>query len=482
MRYASSHRHKAEGENIAQRHRPAHSAPNRSGQTMWAALRVWISAGKAEVNHPVDGASAAAFRVIFGALGLAVVIRYFAHGWIGPLYVEPAHHFTYLGFGWLRPWPGPGMYVHFAVLGLLSLGIAAGCRPRICAALFFVGFTYIELLDRATYLNHHYLICLVSLLLAALPLHRNTIPAWSLWGLRAQVGVVYIFAGVAKLNPDWLFNALPLRIWLYQHGDLPIVGPLLREAWMAYAMSWSGAAFDLAIVPALLWRRTQPYAYGVLVSFHVATWALFPQLGIFPWLMIGLTLILFAPEWPRRVMRPLRLTMLKPGEEAIPREAKPWLNRATFVALALFAAVQLALPLRHYVYPGNVRWTEEGYLFAWRVMLTEKVGFVRYGVRDSDTQQSWIVEPGEYLTSLQVERMAFQPELIRQTADFIADDFADRGHPDVAVTADAFVAFNGRPNTRLIDPTVDLAATNPGLAPAQWVLPHGFEEASSARR
>ena len=444
---------------------------------MRADLRGWVKTGRASANRPVDGASAAAFRMIFGLLCLAVVIRYFAHGWIEPLYIEPAHHFPYLGFGWLQPWPGWGMYAHFAVLGLLSLGIAAGYRLRWCAALFFVGFTYVELLDRTTYLNHHYLISLVSLLLVVLPLQRSVVPAWALWTLRAQVGVVYVFAGIAKLNPDWLFDAQPMRIWLYQHGDLPVVGPMLQELWVAYAMSWGGGLFDLAIVPALLWRRTRLPAYCTLVAFHVATWVLFPQLGIFPWLMIGLTLIFFAPDWPRQLLRPLRLLTRQGDDDTAARPIKPWVNRVALVALALFAVIQLALPMRHYAYGGNVRWTEEGYLFAWRVMLTEKVGFVRYRVHDPDSGRSWLVEPGKYLTPLQVERMAFQPELIRQTADFIADDFADRGHTNVTVTADAFVAFNGRPNTRLIDPATDLASVRPGLGPKSWVIPYESPDA-----
>ena len=447
----------------------------------------------------VDTSSVVAFRALFGLLGLAVVIRFFAHGWIGPLYVDPTHHFTYLGFGWVQPWPGWGMYAHFAALGLLSLGIAAGCRPRICAALFCVGFTYVELIDRTTYLNHYYLMSLVSLLLAVLPLYGNSVPVWAVWVLRAQVGVVYVFAGIAKLNPDWLLHALPMRIWLYQHGDLPVVGPLLQELWVAYAMSWGGALFDLAIVPALLWRRTRLPAYGTLVAFHLATWVLFPQLGVFPWLMIGLTLIFFVPDWPRRLfafclwLSPLPIPSFprrresrtypqhaaldsgfRRNDESRGRNDEPrhsWPIRALVVSLMLFAVVQLALPLRHFAYPGNVRWTEEGYLFAWRVMLTEKVGYVRYQVREPDTGQSWLVEPEAYLTPLQIERMSFQPDMIRQTARMIADDFAERGHADVVVNADAFVAFNGRPNARLINPAVDLASIRPGLAPKAWVLP-----------
>ena len=434
------------------------------------------SAKRLFLNRQVDVASFTAFRVVFGLLGLAVIIRFFAHGWIGPLFVDPAHHFTYPGFGWLEPWPGWGMYAHFAVLGLLSLGIAAGYRPRACAALFFVGFTYVELLDRTTYLNHHYLMSLVSLLMVFVPTGRNTLPVWAIWVLRAQVGVLYVFAGIAKLNPDWLFHALPMRIWLYQHGNLPVLGPLLQETWVAYAMSWGGALFDLAVVPALLWPRSRVSAYVVLVAFHLATWALFPQLGIFPWLMIGLTLIFFAPDWPRRWFK---LPSHGTGAASHPVQSRPWLARAAVVGLALFAVVQLALPLRHLAYPGNVRWTEEGYLFAWRVMLTEKVGFVQYRVQDPETGQAWLVAPGEYLTPLQVERMTYQPDMILQAAHLIADDFAERGHSDVVVNADAFVAFNGRPNARLIDPTADLASIKPGPAPKRWVMQYDTDSATA---
>lgn len=440
----------------------------------------WLHLSTMSAGAQVDGASLVAFRVIFGLIGVLVVVRFFAHGWIGPLYVEPDHHFTYLGFGWVRPWPDWGMYAHFITLGVLSLGIAVGYRARLCAALFCIGFTYVELIDRTTYLNHYYLMSVVSLLLTVVPLRQGSAPLWTIWALRAQLGVVYNFAGIAKLNPDWLFHALPMRIWLYGHGDLPLIGPWLQETWMAYAISWGGVLLDLAIVPALLWRRTRPFAYAMLVVFHLATWVLFPQLGIFPWLMIGLSTIFFEPNWPLRLLRRFRLPSRTPPGEAPAGAVNYWRTRTILATLALFAAVQLALPLRHFAYPGNVRWNEEGYRFAWRVMLSEKVGFVRYRVHDSATGQSWLVEPDVYLTPLQVERMSFQPDMIQQTARIIAEDFAERGYSQVAVNADAFVAFNGRPNTRLIDPAVDLSSVRAGLAPKQWVLRHEPDATSTS--
>ncbi len=178
------------------------------------------------------------------------------------------------------------MYLHFALKGLASLGVALGYRYRLSITAFFLLFAYVELIDQTTCLNHYYFVSLVSFPMIFLPLNRTasldarstlgvkdtqTTLLAAVWILRAQIGLVYLFAGIAKLNPDWLLNAEPLRIWLFNNTDTPIFGPLLREAWAPYAMSWAGACFDLTIVGWLLWKRTRPYAYVVLVTFHVMT-------------------------------------------------------------------------------------------------------------------------------------------------------------------------------------------------------------------
>ena len=459
--------------------------------SVWATVR-------AASRERVDAASLAVFRVVFGLVGLLIVARFFAYGWIGELYVEPAHHFTYVGFGWVKPWPGWGMYVHFAALGILALGIAAGYKYRLCALLFFLGFTYVELLDKTAYLNHYYFAALVSLLMVFLPLERSlsvdawlksrattrvaptgTVPAWALWLLRAQLAAVYVFAGIAKLNADWLLDAQPLRIWLQDHTGLPLIGPMLGEIWVAYAFSWGGAFFDLTIVAWLMWKRSRPVAYAVLVVFHVMTYLLFPEIGVFPWLMMGAALLFFSPDWPRRLAGKFKGTPPQIssgdgnriwGSEDNPRN---WAVALAVAAVALYLAAQILLPLRHYAYPGNVRWNEEGYRFAWRVLLTEKVGMVEYRVHDPATGQRWRAWPEDYLTPLQAERMATQPDMILETAHIIARDFAGRGYPSVQVFADVFAAMNGRENSRLVDPNVDLASIEHGLAPKTWLLPQG---------
>ena len=435
-------------------------------------------------SRPVSAASAAAFRITFGLLGVATVVRFAAKGWISDLYIEPAHHFSYSGFWWVQPWPAWGMYAHFILLGLASLCVALGFKYRFSIVAFFLLFTYVELIDKTTYLNHYYWISLTSLLMIFLPLDRYAsvdawrkpalrspiVPLWVIWALRAQIGVVYVFGGIAKLNPDWLLNAQPLRIWLYNSSSLPIVGPMLTETWVAYAMSISGVLFDLAIVGWLLWGRSRPIAYAVLCAFHVATWLLFP-IGMFPWIMIGTSLVFFSPGWARPLIDRFDLSRNGRADGESQHVFRPSMNtRISAAVLLIFALVQVIIPLRHWAYPGNVRWNEDGYRFSWRVMLTEKTGHVQYRVSDVDTGREWLAHPEDYLTPLQTERFAYQPDMILALAHVIAEDAAERGQ-QVEVRADSFVAFNGRQAARFVDPDVDLASVAPGIGPKRWVLP-----------
>src|ERR1043165_9430091 len=112
------------------------------------------------LNQPRDGAGLAAFRMLFGALLFFSVVRFWSYGWIEPLYVEPSFHFTYFGFGWVRPWPALGMYVHFAVRGVAALCLCLGLASRLSALALFVTFTYAELIEKASYLNHYYFVSL----------------------------------------------------------------------------------------------------------------------------------------------------------------------------------------------------------------------------------------------------------------------------------------------------------------------------------
>lgn len=492
---------------------PASAAPAAPA----AAARSLLGRLVAAAARPVPADSAAVFRIAYGLLVAFGSVRFLARGWVGALYLEPAHHLTYPGFEWVRPLAAPWMHLHLVALAVLGLCIAVGYRHRLAAALFVVGFTYTELIEASLYLNHYWFVTLAGVLVWLLPVgHRwsldaargrvatsPVVPAGAVWALRAQVAVVYGFAGLAKLNPDWLFEAQPLRIWLADRTHLPLIGPLLGEPAVAYLASWWGAFFDCTVVGWLLWRRSRPWAFAVLVAFHLATAALF-QIGIFPWVMILAALVFFAPDWPRRLTHTARTFATGASRASSPAQAgraqtsgrglvgsaeaagggdlaggadpvgrgepAPVVGRVRLALLGCLAVVQLVLPLRHYAADGNVRWTEEGYYLAWRVMLTEKAGHLEYAVTDPSTGEAWTADPGLVLTDWQTAHAATRPGLIHATAHLIADHYRRQGVADPEVRANAWVTMNGRPARQLIDPSVDLAAHARIDPPPGWIL------------
>ncbi|MEZ4408382.1 MAG: HTTM domain-containing protein [Polyangiales bacterium] len=137
---------------------------------------------------------------------------------------------------------------------------------------------------------------------------------------------------------------------------------------------------------------------------------------------------------------------------------------------AAHLAVQLLLPQRRLLYPGDATWTEQGFRLAWHVMLVEKSGDVSFRVVESSTGRRWTVHRG-VLTPMQARTMSTVPDMIAQAATMVRDDFARRGHPSVAVYADAFVSINGRPSRRIVDPSVDLGRVGDSLGPKPWILP-----------
>lgn len=412
------------------------------------------------LREPVDAAFLAVFRMALGAVLVAAIVRYFLRGWLHAYYVAPRVYFPFHGFEWLRPLPPAGMYALFVVLGVLAFGLMVGARPRLCAALFGGLFAYVQLLDRTHYLNHYYLVCMLCGLLALMPLSaRDTVPAWTLYTLRAQLLVVYLFSGLAKVQPDWLLRHQPMRLWLETSAGARALAALVPLDVQAAVSSWGAALVVLCCPPLLLVRRVRPYAYAALVSFHVMTGTLL-TIGVFPWLMVLALLVFFEPDWPRRWWR------WRPASPS--PQAPPSTPRWVLPVLAVHFVVQLLLPMRPWLYPGNVLWNEEGFRFSWHLKIMEKHGQARFHATDPRTGARWELRYDGLLSEKQAGRMMTQPDLVLAFAHVLAER---SGIPGLQVRADVRVSLNGRPPRPLVDPSVDLAAESEGLLPKRWILP-----------
>lgn len=441
-------------------------------------VRQWLT-------EPLDAAGASAFRVLFGFMALWGIVRFALNGWIDRFFVRPEFFFSYWGFEWVEALPAPAMVGLFAVVGLAAACIMLGAFYRVAAVIFFAGFTYIELIDVSNYLNHYYLVSLLGFILVFLPLNRHasadaklgvtsprtTHPRWVYLILRLQIALVYCSAGWAKAGSDWLVHAQPLNLWMSARTGTPVIGPLLDQWWVALAMSWAGFLFDATIALWLSIRATRVPAYLAVLVFHGLTSVFFP-IGMFPVIMIVCATIFFDASWPRRPLAWVARVRRRPLVANVPPSTTfRFSPLAASVAIALFA-LQVAMPLRAKLYyGGNVLWHEQGMRWSWRVMLREKNGSVMYEVTLPDSGRTTLVPPSRYLNSDQEHEFATQPDLIVQLAHHIADEFAADGQPGVQVRARALASLNGRAPELLVDPAIDLAATELDLARRDWIMP-----------
>ncbi|REH50470.1 vitamin K-dependent gamma-carboxylase-like protein [Tenacibaculum gallaicum] len=436
-----------------------------------------------------EAATLVVFRIFFGFMMFCSILRFWLNGWIEEQYIKPKFFFSYYGFEYIKPL-GNYTYLLFFICAIAALLIMLGYKYRAAAITFFLSFTYIELMDKSYYLNHYYFVSLVAFILIFLPANAyfsvdakqnekiayQKIPNWTIDAIKLLLGIVYFYAGLAKLNSDWLFRASPLSIWLPVQNNLPLVGFLMSKTWFHFAMSWAGAIYDLTVPFLLLNKRTRTIAFVTVVVFHVFTRILF-SIGMFPYIMIVSTIIFFNPKVHHKILNIIA---------AIFRISKDYFDQGkTLVTtqkltltrkfLILFFILQIIIPFRYLLYPGELFWTEEGYRFSWRVMLTEKAGYAEFKIIDEETKKQVYIDNSDYLTTLQEKQMSFQSDFILEFAHFLGDTYKKKGMKNPKVYVDSYVTLNGRLSTQFINPKVDLYQQKESFKHKNWIIPFNHE-------
>jgi len=440
------------------------------------------------IKREVSIAPLATFRALFGMIMIVSILRFAMNGWIEQLYIEPQYFFSFSAFDWVRPFSKYGMYALFVLMAIGAAGIMAGWRYRIASPLFFFTFTYVELIDKTNYLNHYYFVSIIAFLLMLVPANRyfsldvirkpeielTKVPGGMVNIFKLQLGLVYFFAGMAKINPDWLIKAMPLKIWLAGKTNIPLIGSLLNYKWVAYVFSWGGMLYDLCVPFLLISSRWRKFGYlGVLV-FHILTSLLF-KIGMFPFIMILCTLIFFPASFHqnlitrfRSVFQPVASAIILRQQVAVVKRSGNYTWRIIPIVIAIHFAIQIVIPLRYVIYPGDLFWTEEGYRFSWRVMLMEKAGSAQFQIRSANGKTEH-VDNSEFLTPYQEKMMSTQPDMILQFAHHLASIYSTRGFESPSVYVNAQVTLNGRRSRPIIDNSIDLASVRYSPGDNYWI-------------
>jgi len=431
--------------------------------------------------RPVDNSPLVLFRIFFGLLIFLEAWGAIATGWVYRAFVEPKHTFPFMQFDWLQPLPGYGMYAYYIVMGIAGLMVMIGLYYRWGIGIYTVMWAGVYFMQKTNYNNHYYLLTLLCLLMCLVPAHayasfdakRNskirslTCPQWCIWLFVVQITIVYIYASVAKMYPDWL-AAKPIAIWFRGKSDYPLVGSLLQKEWVHYLVAYGGIAFDLLIAPGLIWKKTRKYAFIASIFFHMFNSAIF-QVGIFPYMGIAWGAFFFEPEKIRSIFFKKKPKLgvaaekagLETGGDLDKRDPETgsgsWKNKLIVYGLGVYFIIQIILPIRHHFIEGNVYWTEEGHRLSWRMMLRSKYGTLYFIVKDKDSDQQWKISPRKYITPKQSRSIATRPDMCWQFVQILKKDFAERGYDNISIYAQSKVSLNGRKSTPLYKKEVDLA-------------------------
>ncbi len=428
----------------------------------------------------------AVLRIAFGAIMFISILRFILKGWVTDFYVTPQFFFTYYGFEWVRPLGETGMFALFYLMAVAALCVLFGFFYRAASVIFFLCFTYVELIDKTNYLNHYYFISIVSFLMILVPAHRyfsldvwrkpmlkaTTVPVWTISIFKLQLLIIYFFAGISKINYDWMVEAMPLKLWLPANAHVPVVGLLLTEEWVAYLFSWFGLVFDLFIGFVLWNKRTVKTGYFFVVVFHLFT-AYFFKIGMFPYIMIGMTLVFLPENFHIKFIKSICLIFRLPAadEEARPLGITPVKMKVIKTVLIIYFVLQILIPFRYLCYPGRLFWTEEGYRFSWRVMLMDKAGTSFFYVKEAGSSGTNEIVNAQFLTRQQEYMMSTQPDMILQYAHYLADVYKKRGFRNPVVTVESYVTLNGSGSRLFIDSKKDLSKEKESFLPKTWILP-----------
>ncbi|MCE9625802.1 MAG: HTTM domain-containing protein [Deltaproteobacteria bacterium] len=430
------------------------------------------------LHAPIDAASLGMLRILFGALMIWQALYSLTMGRYFKYYLEPSFHFTYQFFPFIKPLPEKIFYAVFVVMGIAALGILLGLLYRLSCLVFLLAFGYVFLLDKAYYNNHYYAILLLTFLMLIADGGRwasldnrwkpkpPTVPYWQLFLLRSQIFVIYFFGGIAKLNADWV-QGEPMRGWLRHVATTPVLGPVFAASWAPYFFSWGGLAFDLSIGFLLWFKKTRYWAFGLILAFNLTNSLIF-NIGVFPFLMIAAATLFDDPDWPRKFFREKADGPLPEAAKSDPGRS----GRAALVFVVVYLGVQAIVPLRHWLYPGDVSWTEEGHYFSWHMKLRDKRGKLRVWVTDPRDGTTFEADPRSEVNHFQWGKMVQRPQFIWQYARHLKNEVEQEGviHPIVHV--DSWISLNGRPYQRAIDPQVNLAEAESKLfSPSPWILP-----------
>ncbi|WP_430399555.1 HTTM domain-containing protein [Flavobacterium sp.] len=405
----------------------------------------------------IDNSPLVVFRIFFGFLIACESFGAIITGWVKKVLIDPQFTFSFIGLEWLQPLPNNLMYVYFIIMGLVGICIMLGFKYTYAINTFTFLWAGVYFMQKSSYNNHYYLLLLISFCMIFLPANKYksldvklgfierklTMPNWVSLLFITQIILVYFYASIAKLYPDWLDGTFTKNL-LQGTTSRPFFLELFSQKWFYLFIAYAGILFDLLVVPMLLYKKTRTFALICSIVFHIFN-SITLHIGIFPFFALTFILFFYEPETIRNLFFKNKPVSINESLDFSSLKILKYL----FIP---FLVIQLILPLRHHFIEGDVFWTEEGHRLSWRMMLRERSGYIVIKIRDNKTKESFIYDYHKNLSSKQARQLATKPDFIWQYCQKIKEEFKDK---DISIFIDCKNSINRKPLKTLIDPNVD---------------------------
>jgi len=425
----------------------------------------------------IDNSALIVFRIIFGLLCFLESIGAIITGWVRRVFIDPEFNFSFIGFDWLQPLPGNGMYAYYIVMGIFGFFVMIGYKYRLSIAAFTIMWLATYLMQKSSYNNHYYLLILLSSIMIFQPANKylsvdaklnpdiksDAMPRWCSLVFILQMFIVYTYGSIAKMYPDWL-DASVLEVMMKNKQSYFLVGDFLQNRTLHYFLSYGGILFDGLIIPLLLFKPTRKWAFIVSIFFHLFNSFIF-QIGIFPYMSLAFSLFFFEPKSIQKIFLKKKAFYDK-AEVIIPNN-----HSAMIIVMLIYFSMQVALPLRHHVIKDSVLWTEEGHRLSWRMMLRTKYGIASYKVMNKSNGKLIKIDLEDFLSPKQIRLANKKPDIIWQFSQYLKQHYKEQGQ-DISVFVNCKISVNGKPFKLLINPDVDLANVDwNAFKHSDWILP-----------
>lgn len=410
------------------------------------------------INREVPVLGLSIYRLILGCILIWEVIYFYRIDFIQNFIFGPSFLFNY-DFLPLKPLSRTTMEWLIHGMLLASILIAIGRFTKWALAFMGISMAYLLLLDKGIYNNHLYLISLICFLLCftdserALSLGRMnkaaSVPIWQYFLIQGQLAIVFVFGGIAKINPYWL-NFHPVRELLEIRASESGLD-FIRSMVVEYIIMLGGIGFDI-LIPFLLWyRKTRTVAIILALFFNISNAWIFKDINIFPFFMIS-SLILFVNQ------ENLYRLIYKSEFKLKVNKNQSKLTKYGLYLFSLYFLVQMILPIRHFTFPGYVDWTGEGQYFAWRMKIqNRKIHEMKFALFDIDKREVHEINPVNFLNLSQYQQMSLHPKMMVQFAEFLKKEAMEKMQiRNCMVKSKVNVTFNGSDPVYVFNPNLDL--------------------------